>query len=109
LRDSAGLTPDFAGLAATRAGDPGTERRELLLGPEVSAGWADKASARLPARLGAAGTEEAMPAALASEKVLAADETPVSVLDRAVLAAPAADEAADPDEGRPAWTPTPPG
>ncbi len=72
----------------------------MLLGPEVSAGWVDKASARLSARLGAAGFEEAMLAALASEKVLAADETPVSVLDRAAPAAPA--EAADPDEGKPA-------
>ena len=73
----------------------------MLLGVQASAGWVDKASARLSARLGAAGFEEAMLAALASEKVLAADETPVSVLDRAVLAAPAADEAADPDEGKP--------
>ena len=73
----------------------------MLLGVPASAGWVDKASARLSARLGAAGFEEAMLAALASEKVLAADETPVSVLDRAVLAAPAADEAADPDEGKP--------
>ena len=74
----------------------------MLLGPEVSAGWVDKASARLSARLGAAGFEEAMLAALAAEKVLAADETPVAILDRAVPAAPAAEEAADPDEGRPA-------
>jgi hypothetical protein len=75
----------------------------MPLGPEVSAGWVDKASARLSARLGEAGLEEAMLAALAGEKVLAADETPVKVLDRAsAAAAPAAEEAADPDEGRPA-------
>jgi hypothetical protein len=44
-----------------------------------------------------------MLAALASEKVLAADETPVNVLDEAALPATlAADEDADPDEGRPA-------
>jgi hypothetical protein len=74
----------------------------MLLGPAVSAGWVDKASARLSARLGAAGFEEAMLAALAIEDVLAADETPVNVLDRAaVAAAPAADDA-DPDEGKPA-------
>ena len=73
----------------------------MLLGPEVSAGWVDKASARLSARLGRAGFDEAMLAALAGEGVLAADETPVSVLDRAAaLAAPAED--ADPDKGRPA-------
>ena len=41
-----------------------------------------------------------MLAALAGERVLAADETPVSVLDRA--APPAPEEEADPDEGRPA-------
>ena len=73
----------------------------MLLGPEVSAGWVDKAAARLSARLGRAGFDEAMLAALAGERVLAADETPVSVLDRAAaLAAPAAEDA-DPDEGRP--------
>ena len=43
-----------------------------------------------------------MLAALASEKVLAADETPVSVLDRAAVPAVPAAEDADPDEGRPA-------
>jgi hypothetical protein len=42
-----------------------------------------------------------MLAALAAEKVLAADETPVAVLDRAVPAAPASEETADLDEGRP--------
>jgi transposase len=73
----------------------------MLLGVPASAGWVDKASARLSARLGDAGFEEAMLAALASEQVLAADETPVSVLDRAAPAAPAAEDA-DPDEGRPA-------
>ena len=72
----------------------------MLLGLEVSAGWVDKASARLSARLGTARFDEAMLAALAGERVLAADETLVSVLDRA---APAAlEEEADPDEGRPA-------
>ena len=85
-----------------RAAGAGRPRDRHAAGPQASAGWVDKASARLSARLGAAGFEEAMLAALASEKVLAADETPVSVLDRAVLAAPAADEAADPDEGKPA-------
>ena len=74
----------------------------MLLGAEVSAGWVDKASGRLSARLGRAGFDEAMLAALASEKVLAADETPVSVLDRAAVPAVPAAEDADPDEGRPA-------
>jgi transposase len=72
----------------------------MLLGLEVSAGWVDKASARLSARLGTAGFDQAMLAALAAETVLAADETPVNVLARA---APAAlEEETDPGEGRPA-------
>jgi transposase len=52
----------------------------MLLGADVSAGWVDKASARLSALLGKAGLDEAMLAALASRDVLAADETPVNVL-----------------------------
>jgi len=52
----------------------------MLLGADVSAGWVDKASSRLSALLGAAGLGEAMLAALASQGVLAADETPVNVL-----------------------------
>jgi Transposase IS66 family len=53
----------------------------MLLGVPVSAGWADKAGARLAAQLGKAGFGDAMLAALAGEKALAADETPVNVLD----------------------------
>jgi transposase len=52
----------------------------MLLGAEVSAGWVDKASARLSALLRDAGLDEAMLAALAAQGVLAADETPVRVL-----------------------------
>jgi transposase len=51
----------------------------MLLGMEVSAGWVDKASSRLSAQLAKAGFDEAM---LGAEPVLAADETPVNVLDR---------------------------
>ena len=54
----------------------------MLLGTEVSAGWVDKAAARVNAQLKAAGFDEAMIAALAAEDVLAADETPVNVLDK---------------------------
>jgi transposase len=54
----------------------------MLLGAEVSAGWVDKAGSRLSALLGKAGLDEAMLAALAGEKALAADETPVNVLDK---------------------------
>jgi len=52
----------------------------MLLGMPVSAGFVDKASARLAGRLAGAGFEEAMRAALAQEPVLAADESPVNVL-----------------------------
>jgi transposase len=54
----------------------------MLLGVPVSPGWVDKASARLAAQLGKAGFGAAMLAALAGEKALAADETPVNVLDK---------------------------
>ncbi|MGH3402518.1 MAG: IS66 family transposase [Streptosporangiaceae bacterium] len=72
----------------------------MLLGTEVSAGWVDKAVARMSARLKDAGFDEAMTAALAAEDVLAADETPVNVLDKTPLPAPAPDDAdeADPEE-----------
>ena len=58
----------------------------MLFGTRVSAGWVDKAAARVNARLGEAGFEEAMLAALGAEGVLAADETPVNVLDGTVPA-----------------------
>jgi transposase len=54
----------------------------MLLGMKVSAGWVDKAAARVSAQLRAAGFDDAMIAALAAEDVLAADETPVNVLDK---------------------------
>jgi len=78
----------------------------MLLGIEVSAGWVDKAAARVSAQLGKAGFEEAMLAALAGEDVLAADETPVNVLDKnAPAPEPAAGEDGqdkDPEEEKPA-------
>jgi transposase len=58
----------------------------MLLGIPVSAGWVDKAAARVNAQLGNAGFDDAMIAALTGEDVLAADETPVSVLDKTVPA-----------------------
>ena len=54
----------------------------MLLSTGVSPGWVDKASSRLSALLGKAGLDAAMLAALAGEKTLAADETPVNVLDK---------------------------
>ena len=71
----------------------------MLLGAEVSAGWVDKAAARVNAQLGRAGFDDAMIAALAGEGVLAADETPVSVLDKTAPALPGRDGGEkDPEE-----------
>ncbi len=53
----------------------------MLLRVPVSAGWVDKASSRLSAQLATAGFDAAMLAALTAEPALAADETPVNVLD----------------------------
>jgi transposase len=68
----------------------------MLLGIPVSAGFVDRAAARMSAQLGKAGFEEAMLAALAAEDVLAADETPVNVLD-GTAPAPAGEERGEAD------------
>jgi transposase len=54
----------------------------MLLGVPVSAGFVDKAAARVNAQLNGVGFDEAMLAALAGQDVLAADETPVNVPGR---------------------------
>lgn len=69
----------------------------MLLGTEVSAGWVDKAVARVSARLEAAGFGDAMTAALAAEDVLAADETPVNVLDKTPQPPPAPGDGGEKD------------
>jgi hypothetical protein len=76
----------------------------MLAGIPVSAGWVDKAAARVSAQLGRAGFDAAMLAALAGEGVLAADETPVNLLDRTPPAPEPAggEEEKDPEEGKPA-------
>jgi hypothetical protein len=85
-------------------GNVPAERSARLIGmltrQDVSSGWVDKAVARMNARLQEAGFDEAMLAALAAEDVLAADETPVNVLDRTPLPAPAPGDAgeADPED-----------
>jgi hypothetical protein len=53
----------------------------MLLGVPVSAGFVDRASERLASRLDGAGFDEAMQTALAAKPVLAADETPVNLID----------------------------
>ena len=72
----------------------------MLTGEDVSSGWVDKAVARVNARLQAGGFDEALAAALAAQDVLAADETPVNVLDKTPVPAPGQDDAgeADPEE-----------
>ena len=101
---SYGPVLNAAAVLLTAYGNVPPERAALvmgmLLGVPASAGWVDKAAARVSARLGDAGFDDAMTAALAAEKVLAADETPVNVLDRTALPAPAPEEAeqADPEE-----------
>jgi transposase len=71
----------------------------MLLGVPVSAGFVDKAAARVSAQFGRAGFDAAMLAALAAGDVLAADETPVSVLDKAAPALPRQDGGEkDPEE-----------
>jgi hypothetical protein len=74
----------------------------MLLGVPVSAGWADKAAARVAAQLQKAGFDKAMLAALTAEGVLAADETPVNVLVRTVPPAPVPEEKeeAGPEDGK---------
>ena len=73
------------------------ERRLSMDSVPVSAGWVDKAAARVAARLRTAGFDEAMIAALTAEEVLAADETPVNVLDK-TAPQPAAPGEEDPEE-----------
>jgi hypothetical protein len=77
----------------------------MLTGQDVSAGWVDKAVARMNDGLRAAGFDEAMIAALAAESVLAADETPVSVVDKTPPPAPEPETEADPED-RPGKTET---
>ena len=72
---------------------------DMLLGVPVSAGWVDKAGARLSRQLEQAGFDAAMCAALAAEPVLAADETPVNVLAPGVPARAAGQEEEDPEDG----------
>jgi hypothetical protein len=71
----------------------------MLLGVPVSAGWVDKAGARLSRQLEQAGFDAAMCAALAAEPVLAADETPVNVLASGAPAPAAGQEEEDPEDG----------
>lgn len=84
-----------AAVALTAFGNVPVQRAgtliEILYGQPVSAGFVDRANARLAERLGAAGFGAAMQAALLAEPVLTADESPVQVVT----------PAADPQTGQP--------
>ncbi len=100
---SYGAVLNAAAVVLTAYGNVPPERAAqvmaMLLGVPVSPGWVDKASARLAARIRDAGFGEAMLAALTAEDVLAADETPVSVLDKTPPPPAAADgDEKDPEE-----------
>jgi hypothetical protein len=98
---SYGAVLNAAAVVLTAYGNVPPERAAqvmaMLLGVPVSPGWVDKASARLSAQLGKAGFEEAMLAALAGQDALAADETPVNVLDKDVPQPAARDEGEEQD------------
>ena len=81
---SYGPVLNTAAVALTAFGNVPVERAAclvgMLTGQAVSAGFVDKANARLAAQLTGAGFEEAMRAALMAEPVLTADESPVEVV-----------------------------
>jgi transposase len=99
---SYGAVLNAAAVVLTAYGNVPPERAAqvmaILLGVPVSAGWVDKAGARLAAQLGKAGFGDAMLAALAGEKALAADETPVNVLDTSAPQPAGQEEEQDPEE-----------
>jgi hypothetical protein len=88
-----------AATALTSFGNVPTERAAhligMLTGQQVSAGFVDRANARLAERLTEAGFATALHTALLAEPVLAADETPVEVVTPAV----------EEDTGQPAGAP----
>jgi transposase len=92
---SFGPTLNTAAVALTAFGNVPVERAamliEILLGQRVSAGFVDRANARLAGYLDRGGFEAAMRAALLAEPVLTADESPVEVVT----------PASDPETGQP--------
>jgi hypothetical protein len=81
---SYGPVLNAAAVVLTAFGNVPVERAsalvEMLYGQQVSAGFVDRANARLAQRLTAAGFVAAMQAALLAEPVLTADESPVEVV-----------------------------
>lgn len=104
---SFGPALNAAAVALTSFGNVPTERAAtlvaMLLGQSVSAGFVDRANARLAQALTQAGFVDAMKAALLAEPVLTADESPVEVVhpatdhsDEQTGEQPATDEPTDP-------------
>jgi hypothetical protein len=93
---SFGPVLNTAAVALTAFGNVPVERAamlvEIVLGQRVSAGFVDRANARLGGQLERGGFATAMRAALLAEPALTADESPVEVVTPAV----------DPDTGAPA-------
>jgi transposase len=85
---SFGPVLNAAAVVLTAFGNVPTERAShligMLFGQDVSAGFVDRAGARLAARLAAAGFAQAMRGALLAEPVLTADESPVQVVAPAI-------------------------
>jgi transposase len=92
---SYGPVLNTAAVALTAFGNVPVERAgtlvEILYGQQVSAGFVDRANARLAERLCVAGFGAAMQTALLAEPVLTADESPVDVVT----------PARDPETGQP--------
>ena len=84
---SFGPVLNAAAVALTSYGNAPTERAAtlvaMLLGQRVSAGFVDRANARLAQMLTRAGFVDALKAALLAEPVLTADESPVEVVNPA--------------------------
>ena len=95
---SFGPALNAAAVALSSFGNVPTERAatlvRMLFGQSVSAGFVDRANARLAQALTEAGFAEAMKAALLAEPVLTADESPVEVVT------PATDETAEHADGQ---------
>ena len=108
---SFGPVLNAAAVALTSFGNVPTERAAtlvaMLLGQSVSAGFVDRANARLAQALTEAGFVDAMKAALLAEPVLTADESPVEVVrpatdedDEQAGGQQAGDEPTDPAPGK---------
>ena len=113
---SYGPALNAAAVVLTSYGNVSPERAghvvDMLLGVRVSAGWVDKADARLSGQLEQAGFDAAMCAALAAEPVLATRPTsgccPGSPASSNAASASSADAVQSPNSAPAACSPGPP-